>query len=71
MFRPQPWKRLVTFALLLSVGSALIISTNTKAKAASSPANLLTSKSSPDSRQLLLSGDSNRRVKVIATSSAE
>src|SRR5687767_11684230 len=65
MFRPQPWKRLVTVALLLSLGSALIISTNTKAEAATNQANLLTSKISPDLRQLLLSGDSNRRVKVI------
>src|SRR5687767_13170075 len=65
MSRPQKWKRLLAVALLLSLGWALIVSTNSKAEAAGQQASVSTSKISPDLRQLLLSGDSNRRVKVI------
>src|SRR6185503_16191765 len=65
MSRPQTWKRLVTVAVLLSLVSALIISTHTKAEAAATQANLATSKISPDLRELLLSGNSNSRVKLI------
>ena len=51
MARPQTLKRLVIFAVLLSLCSALFISTNTKTKAAGTL--LPTSKVSPDLRKLI------------------
>src|SRR5918912_262338 len=66
MARPQVLKRLVTAAVLASLCSALFISTNTRARAASAPPNTLsTTKISPDLRQLILSGNGDARVKVI------
>ncbi|HEU4433784.1 MAG TPA: S8 family serine peptidase, partial [Pyrinomonadaceae bacterium] len=61
----KAWKSLVTFAVLLSLCSAMLLSTNSKAEAAGNLLNIPTSKISPDLRQLLLSGNSDRRVKVI------
>jgi len=63
--KKQTLKRLVTVAVLLSLCSAMLISTNSRAEAAGNLLNLPTSKISPDLRQLLLSGNSNARVKVI------
>src|ERR1041384_7569266 len=64
MSRPQVFKCLVTAAVLLSLCSALCISTNTKARAA----NVSNTKISPDLRQLILSGNGDARVKVIVQS---
>jgi hypothetical protein len=62
-------KRLVTLAVLFSLCSALYVSTNTKVEAANTPAaSLSSSKISPDLRQLLLSGQGDKRVKVIVRS---
>src|SRR5689334_20600371 len=63
--KKQTLKRLVTVAVLLSLCSAMLLSTNSKAEAAGNLLNIPTSKISPDLRQLLLSGNSDRRVKVI------
>src|SRR6476659_4428165 len=74
MFRPQVLKRLVTVAVLVSLCSALTVSTNTKVVAAaatsnSAPtANLGSTKISPDLRELILSGQGDKRVKVIVQS---
>jgi len=69
MSRPLALKRFVTVAVLISLCSALFISTTTRARAAS---NTLTSaantKISPDLRQLILSGNGDARVKVIVQS---
>jgi serine protease AprX len=66
MFRPPIFKRLVTAAVLLSLCSALFISTNNKAQAANrSLPNLSTNKISPDLRQLILSGNADARVRVV------
>src|SRR5688572_1088833 len=65
MSRPQAFKRLVTVAVLLSLCSALLISTNPKTEAAGNLLNLPTSKISPDLRKLMLSGNGDLRVKVI------
>ena len=70
MSRPQArsqttWKRLVTIAVLLSLCAALFVSTNSKTEAAGNLLNVPTSKISPDLRQLVLSGNGDRRVKVI------
>src|ERR1051325_2459033 len=64
MSRPQVFICLVTAAVLLSLCSALCISTNTKARAA----NVSNTKISPDLRQLILSGNGDARVKVIVQS---
>ena len=66
MSRPQVLKRLVAAAVLLSLCSALLISPQTKARAA----NVATSKISPDLRQLILSGNGDARVKVIVQSTS-
>ena len=69
MYRPQVLKRLVTAAVLFSLCSALFISTNTRARAASRPlSSLSSSKISPDLRQLILSGNGDARVRVIVQS---
>src|SRR5262245_55216246 len=65
MARPQALKRLTTFAVLLSLCSALFVFTNTKTKAAENLLNLPTSKISPDLRELIASGNGNRRVKLV------
>src|SRR6185369_6512295 len=67
MSRPHPLKRFVTAAVLVSLCSALFISTNTRARAAN---NTLTSnaKISPDLQRLILSGNGDARVKVIVQS---
>ena len=71
MSRPQVLKRLVTLAVLLSLCSALTVSTNTTVQAAattspSAPAaNLANTKISPDLQELILSGQGDQRVKVI------
>jgi hypothetical protein len=60
---------MVTLALLGSLCSALVVSSNTKVEAASQPAASLSStRISPDLRQLLLSGQGDKRVKVIVQS---
>src|ERR1044072_9173854 len=62
-------KRLVTAAVLLSLCSALLINTNTGARAANQPlTTLANTKISPDLRQLILSGNGTQRVKVIVQS---
>src|SRR3954447_25195762 len=67
MSRPHALKRFVTAAVLVSLCSALFISTNTNARAAN---NTLTSsaKISPDLQRLILSGNGDARVKVIVQS---
>src|SRR5918996_1016444 len=65
MSRPQPWKRLVTVALLLSICSAVFVFPNTKVKAASTPPSVSTSKISPDLLEMIRSGNGDRRVKLI------
>ena len=66
MSRPHVLKRLVTGAVLLSLCSALCISSNTGARAANKPlSSLANTKISPDLRQLILSGNGDARVKVI------
>ncbi|HEY5445038.1 MAG TPA: S8 family peptidase [Pyrinomonadaceae bacterium] len=66
MRRPEFIKQLVTMAVLISLCTALVVSTNTKAKAALMP--LPTSKVSPDLRELINSGNGNQRVKLIVQS---
>src|SRR6476469_3539981 len=70
MSRPQVLKRLVTVAVLVSLCSALFVSTNSPVRAATNaPAtNLSSGKISPDLQQLLLSGQGDKRVKVIVQS---
>ena len=67
MSRPQVFKRLVTLAVLASLCSALFVSSSAKVHAANpAPATVNTSsKISPDLRQLILSGQGDKRVKVI------
>ena len=64
MTRPQVLKRFVTVAVLASLCSALVISTNTRARAANTNVST-SSKISPDLRLLILSGNGDTRVKVI------
>src|SRR5687768_14072281 len=69
MSRPHVLKRLVSAAVLLSICSALCISTSTRARAANNPLpSLASTKISPDLRQLILSGNGAARVKVIVQS---
>ena len=68
MSRPHALKRFVTAVVLVSICSAVFISTNTRARAANPPPSLSTSKISPDLRQLILSGNGDARVKVIVQS---
>src|ERR1051325_4613529 len=70
MSRPQLLKRLVTATVLFSLCSALFISTNTRARAASTLTSTTSSKISPDLQQLLLSGYGDTRVKVIVQSTS-
>src|SRR5690349_24260087 len=68
MSRPQAFKRLVTLAVLLSLCSALTVSTNTKAHAATTTATVDSTKLSPDLQELILSGQGDQRVRVIVQS---
>src|ERR1041385_8455268 len=69
MSRPHPLKRFVTAALLVSLCSALFISTNTRVRAANAPlASTTNAKLSPDLQRLILSGNGDTRVKVIVQS---
>jgi serine protease AprX len=67
MSRPQVFNRLVTLAVLLSLCSALFVYPPTKVQAANNAAKsaVTSSKISPDLRQLILSGQGDKRVKVI------
>ena len=67
MSRPQVFKRFVTLAVLMSLCSALFVSSSTKVHAANNtPTTVNTSsKISPDLRQLILSGQGDKHVKVI------
>src|SRR5690349_14229978 len=69
MSRPQALKRFVTFAVLVSLCSALVISTNNRARAANQPVtSTANTKISPDLQRLILSGNGGARVKVIVQS---
>src|ERR1044072_9182444 len=69
MSRPHPLKRFVTAAVLVSLCSALFISTNTRARAANtSLTSSSNAKISPDLQKLILSGNGDARVKVIVQS---
>src|ERR1041384_7865103 len=71
MSRPHVLKRLVTGTVLLSLFSALCISSNTRVRAANNTLpSLANTKISPDLRQLILSGNGDARVKVIVQSKA-
>ena len=55
MSRPLVLKRLLTATVIMSLCSALFISTNTGARAANNPVpSLASTKISPDLRQLIL-----------------
>src|ERR1051326_1768892 len=66
MSRPHALKRLVTAAVLVSLCSALFISSNTNARAANTSTSL--GKSSPNLQRLILSGNGDARVKVLVRS---
>src|SRR5690242_9843780 len=69
MSRPHILKRFVTAAVLVSLSSALFISTNPTARAANTPlTSTFNSKLSPDLQRLILSGNGGARVKVIVQS---
>ena len=69
MARPQALKRVVTAVVLVSICSAVFITTNTRARAAHKPpSTLFASKLSPDLQKLILSGNGDARVKVIVQS---
>src|SRR6185503_15923351 len=69
MTRPHALKRLVAAALLVSLCSALCLTSNTRVRAANNPLpTTTTSKISPDLRQLILSGNGDAHVKVIVQS---
>src|SRR5918996_3199141 len=69
MLRPQPIRKLVTLAVLFSLCTALVVSTNTKVKASGTLLNIPSNKISPDLRELINSGQGNTRVKLIVQSS--
>src|SRR5678815_4992379 len=56
MSRPHALKRFVTIAVLLSLCTAMFVSTSTRA------ANTANTKISPDLQRLILSGNSDARV---------
>src|SRR5678815_4871197 len=68
MSRPHALKRFVTAAVLISLCSALFISTNTNVRAANTLTSTTTAKISPDLQRLILSGNGDARVKVIVQS---
>src|ERR1043166_8564719 len=70
MSRPQVFKRFVTLAVLLSLCSALFVSTNSPVRAATTApaATFNNPKISPDLQQLILSGQGTQRVKAIVQS---
>src|ERR1051325_2140933 len=66
MSRPQLLKRLVAATVLFSLCSAMFLSTNTNARAATNTsASITNTKISPDLQKLILSGNGDARVKVI------
>src|SRR5678816_880977 len=67
MSRPQALKRFVTVAVLVSLCTAMFVSTNTSAahKPLTTTSN---TKISPDLQKLILSGNGDARVKVIVQS---
>src|SRR5688572_24853162 len=65
MASSRAFRRLLTIAVLLSLCSALFISINTRTEAATNLLNIPASKVSPDLRQLIASGNGDRRVKLI------
>src|SRR5687767_10258646 len=66
MSRPHALKPLVTAVVLVSICSAVFISTNTRARAANpKPSALSSGKISPDLQKLILSGNGDARVRVI------
>ena len=69
MSRPQALKRVVTAVVLVSICSAVFLSTSTRARAAHTPPpNLLLNKLSPDLQKLILSGQGDAPVRVIVQS---
>jgi hypothetical protein len=69
MLRPPVLKRLVTVAVLMSLCSALLVLSNTPARAAKSKTpQLVAGKISHDLQRLILSGNGDERVKVIVQS---
>src|SRR6185369_9272771 len=70
MSRPQVLKRFVAATVMLSLCSALFISTNTSARAATNTTAAANSKISPDLQKLILSGNGDTRVKVIVQSTS-
>src|SRR6185503_15402324 len=69
MSRPQVLKRLVAAAVLVSLCSALCLTNNTRARAATNQPQIASAtKISPDLQKLILSGNGNARVKVIVQS---
>ena len=72
MSRPQAFKRLVTLAVLLSLCSALLISgPGVQAAGHAAQSTSIVNKISPDLRQLILSGQGDKRVKVIVQQAQE
>src|ERR1041385_7721610 len=71
MSRPQLLNRLVAATVLVSLCSALFVSTNTSARAATNTLSITTSsKISPDLQKLILSGNGDAHVKVIVQSTS-
>ena len=71
MSRPQALNRFVAATVMLSLCSALFISTNTSARAATNTLPAATSsKISPDLQKLILSGNGDAHVKVIVQSTS-
>src|SRR6185503_4690176 len=69
MSRPHAMKRLVAAAVLVSLCSALCLTSTTRVRAANNSLPITSNaKISPDLRQLILSGNGNARVKVIVQS---
>src|SRR6185369_8882767 len=69
MSRPHALKRLVAAAVLVSLCSAMCLTSTTRVRAANNPLSTTSNtKISPDLRQLILSGNGDERVKVIVQS---
>ncbi|HEX6718166.1 MAG TPA: S8 family peptidase, partial [Pyrinomonadaceae bacterium] len=69
MSRPFAPKRLVSVAVLFCLCSALLISTNTRTRAANNTLSTISNtKISPDLRQIILSGNGDAHVKAIVQS---
>ena len=65
MTGPTTFTRLTTFALLISLGFALLVFDQRPAKAATATTTVTAGKVSPDLRQLIDSGNGDQNVKVI------